>query len=37
MPATAPEQIHRLFEDMFNSGDIEDVIDNAWGDQAVTG
>jgi len=31
MPATAPEQIHRLFEDMFN------VIDNAWGDQAVTG
>jgi hypothetical protein len=23
MPATTPEQIHRLFEDMFNAGDLD--------------
>jgi ketosteroid isomerase-like protein len=74
MPATTPEQIHRLLEDTFNAGDLaylsntwslngtgpdgnpvtlgattaevarrqtdgtwRYVIDNAWGDQAVTG
>jgi ketosteroid isomerase-like protein len=27
MPATTPEQIHRLFEDMFNSGDIDGLME----------
>jgi hypothetical protein len=29
MPATTPEEIHRLFEDAFNAGD------NVWGDQGA--
>jgi hypothetical protein len=37
MPATTPEQIHRLFEEAFNAGTWRYVIDNAWGDQAVAG
>ena len=27
MPATTPEQIHRLFEDMFNAGDIDGLME----------
>jgi uncharacterized protein (TIGR02246 family) len=27
MPATTPEQIHRLFEDLFNAGDIEGLME----------
>jgi ketosteroid isomerase-like protein len=26
MPATTPEQIHRLFEDAFNAGDIDGLM-----------
>jgi ketosteroid isomerase-like protein len=26
MPATTPEQIHRLFEEMFNAGDIDGLM-----------
>src|SRR5574341_1538702 len=26
MPATTPEQIHRLFEEAFNAGDIDDLM-----------
>jgi uncharacterized protein (TIGR02246 family) len=27
MPATTPEQIHRLFEDLFNAGDIDGLME----------
>ncbi|HET6788458.1 MAG TPA: nuclear transport factor 2 family protein [Aquabacterium sp.] len=27
MPATTPEQIHQLFEDMFNAGDIDGLME----------
>jgi ketosteroid isomerase-like protein len=27
MPAATPEQIHRLFEDMFNAGDIDGLME----------
>jgi ketosteroid isomerase-like protein len=27
MPATTPEQIHRLFEDLFNAGDIDSLME----------
>ena len=26
MPATTPQQIHRLFEEMFNAGDIDGLM-----------
>jgi hypothetical protein len=26
MPATTPEEIHRLFEDAFNAGDIDGLM-----------
>jgi ketosteroid isomerase-like protein len=27
MPATTPEQLHRLFEDLFNAGDIDGLME----------
>ena len=27
MPASTPEQIHRLFEDMFNAGDLDGLME----------
>jgi ketosteroid isomerase-like protein len=27
MPATTPEQIHRLFEELFNDGDIDGLME----------
>ena len=35
MPATTPEQIHRLFEDMFNAGDIDGLMELYESDAAL--
>ena len=35
MPASTPEQIHRLFEDMFNAGDIDGLMELYESDAAL--
>ena len=35
MPATTPEQIHRLFEDLFNAGDIDGLMELYESDVAL--
>jgi uncharacterized protein (TIGR02246 family) len=35
MPATAPEQIHRLFEDRFNAGDLDALMELYESDTAL--
>ena len=35
MPATTPEQIHRLFEDLFNAGDIDGLMELYESDAAL--
>lgn len=35
MPATTPEQIHRLFEDRFNAGDIDGLMELYESDAAL--
>jgi uncharacterized protein (TIGR02246 family) len=35
MPATTPEQIHRLFEDTFNAGDIDGLMELYESDAAL--
>ena len=35
MPATTPEQIHRLFEDMFNAGDLDGLMELYESDAAL--
>ena len=35
MPATTPEQIHRLFEELFNDGDIDGLMELYEADAAL--
>ena len=35
MPATTPEQIHRSFEDMFNAGDLDGLMELYEADAAL--
>jgi len=35
MPSTTPEQIHRLFEDLFNAGDIDGLMELYESDAAL--
>jgi ketosteroid isomerase-like protein len=37
MPATTPEQIHRLFEDRFNAGDLDGLMELYEPDAALQG
>jgi ketosteroid isomerase-like protein len=35
MPATTPEQVHRVFEDTFNAGDIDGLMELYESDAAL--